>query len=64
MFGDHLIHLMFILIDMIFGMIGHLIILTIGVIAVGTIHGDIIGIDLITGDIAGIMVLGIIKVTI
>ena len=26
MFGDHLIHLMFILTDMIFGMIGHLIV--------------------------------------
>lgn len=48
---------MFISIDMISGMIGLLTILTIGDIVVGTIHGDSIGIDLITGDIAGTMVL-------
>lgn len=57
MFGDLIIHLMFISIDMISGMIGLLTILTIGDIVVGTIHGDSIGIDLITGDIVGTMVL-------
>ena len=42
-------------------MIGHLIILIIGDIVVGIIHGEIIGIDLIIGDIIGIMALGIIQ---
>ena len=64
MFGDHLILLMFTLIDIIFGMIGHLIILIIGGLVVGIIHGDIIGIDLIIGDTIGIMVPGIIQVII
>ena len=62
MFGDHLILLMFTLIDIIFGMTGHLIILIIGDLVVGITHGDIIGIDLIIGDITGIMVLGITQV--
>jgi hypothetical protein len=62
MFGDPIIHLMFILIDIIFGMIGHLIILITGVIVVGIIHGEITGIDPIIGGIVGTMVLGIILV--
>ena len=55
MSGDLIIHLMFILIDIIFGMIGHLTILTTGAIVAGIIHGDTTGIDLITGDIVGSM---------
>jgi hypothetical protein len=62
MFGDHLILLMFTLIDIIFGMIGHSIILIIGDLVVGIIPGDTIGIDLIIGGIVGIMALGIIQV--
>ena len=57
--GDHLIHLMFILTDIIFGTIGHLIILIIGVLVAGIILGDIIGIDHSIGGIVGIMDLGI-----
>ena len=57
MSGDLIIHLMFILTDIIFGMIGHLTILTTGAIVAGIIHGDTIGIDHIIGDIAGMMVL-------
>lgn len=59
MFGDHLILLMFTLIDIIFGMIGHLIILIIGVLVAGIILGDIIGIDHLIGGIVGTMDLGI-----
>ena len=47
---------MFTLIDIIFGMIGHSIILIIGDLVVGIIPGDTIGIDLIIGGIVGIMV--------
>ena len=49
-------------IDILIGLIGLIIILIIGDIAVGITHGEIIGIDLIIGDIVGITVLGIIKV--
>ena len=46
---------MFTLIDIIFGMIGHLIIPIIGGIVVGIIHGGTTGIDLIIGGTVGSM---------